>query len=88
MNIQKYQNAKFKFLQKMALRFETRDEFWNPQTHQKQLAEALIKATTQQLFRKALLQPPIQAPLPDEKLCVATICTDSTDTLKATSTQK
>ena len=68
----------------MALRFETRDEFWNPQTHQKQLAEALIKATTQQLFRKALLQPPIQAPLPDEKLCVATICTDSTDTLRAT----
>jgi hypothetical protein len=68
----------------MALRFETRDKFWNPQTHQKQLAEALIKATTQQLFRKALLQPPIQAPLPDEKLCVATICTDSTDTLIAT----
>ena len=84
MKIQKHQNAKFKFLQKMALRFETRDVYWIPQTHQTQLAEALIRATTQQLFRKALLQPPIQAPLQDEKLCMTTICTDGTDTLRAT----
>ena len=84
MKIQKHQNAKFKFLQKMALRFETRDVYWIPQTHQTQLAEALIRATTKPLFRKALLQPPIQARLPDEKLGVATICTDGTDTLRAT----
>ena len=68
----------------MALRFETRDIFRSPQTHQKQLAKALIRATILKLYRKALLQPTILTPLPDEKLRVAIICADSTDSLKAT----
>ena len=76
---QKYQNAKNKIFS-----FETSDIFWSPQLHQKQLAEALIRTTTLKLFRQALLQPPIINPLPEEKLRVAVIRADSSDSLRAT----
>ena len=68
----------------MALSFETRDIYWSPQLHQKQLAEALIRTTTLKLFRQALLQLPALNPLPEEKLRLAYICADSSDSLQAT----
>ena len=79
-----YQNYKNKTFSRMALSFETRNIFWTPSLYHKQIAEALIKTTTLRLYRQALLQPPALSPLPEEKLRIAYICAESTDSLQAT----